>query len=276
MKSSKAKSTLSLLSFNTFGVPFFAPDLKKRYVALSEEIHKHTFDVLCLQELFSYYNVSFLKKLLPQFPYLIYAKSPVGPKGGLVLFSKYPLSQMEFIPFSYPQNAIVPFYARIAQHGVLSAVLTDFNLRIATTHLSSDTEHKLTAKDRLYPLIKRQSEETAAIINNYSKTNSNIILTGDFNIAKQSELSRAFFKKTKFVDLFSQDKEPTYYPERFKYIYIGNDASSIDNFMINPSAKITIQSKKQVFGHEVFLSNGKKSYLSDHNGLHCILRFNGS
>ncbi|MGH7204494.1 MAG: endonuclease/exonuclease/phosphatase family protein [Candidatus Levyibacteriota bacterium] len=275
MPSVEAKKQLSLLTFNTFGVPFLAPDITMRYKYIAQEINHGSYDIVCLQELFSYYNFYLFKKRLSKFPYVAYHKNILGPRGGLAIFSKYPLSDQEFFTYSYPADASIPFYTKIAQNGMLSATVKDFSLRLCTTHLSSDLEHNLTPKNKLYKLIRSQSEEAARQMNAYAQTSSAVILMGDFNIGKNSELYKSFLSTTQAKDIFAKKEIKTYYSDRFKYFYTAYVPAIIDYIFIKTASKKVIPLKTEyAFNQHIEFASGKKSYLSDHIGLNCILEVN--
>lgn len=275
MTSSETKKQLSLVTFNTFGVPFFAPEMTKRYKYIAQEINRGLYDIVCFQEIFSYYNFYLMQRYLTNFPYVAYQKNILGPRGGLAIFSKYPLSDQAFYTYSFPANATTPFYTKIAQNGFLSCTVKDFSLRLCTTHLSSDLEHNLSSKDKLYELIRSQSQEAAAQMNLYAKEFSDVILTGDFNIAKHSQLYNAFLSRTQAKDIFAKDEQETYYRNRFKYVYTAHKSCRIDYMFIkSASRKVTAIKTDHMFTEPVAFSSGGKSYLSDHIGLHCTLRVN--
>jgi len=263
---------LSILTFNTLGTTFFAPDILKRDNKIAEIINKSDYDIVCLQEIFTYIQLFIFLKKLKTYPYCLYVKNPLGPRGGLVIFSKHLLSQKEIFSYSHPKDASVPFYVGLAQPSILSAVVDPFEIRIVTTHLSSDNEHNLTPKNRLYKLIKSQSEEAAEIVNRYTKNNDSVIVAGDFNIAKNSELYNNFLDKTKLVDIYAKEEQPTYDPNRVDFFY-RSPADRCD-FIFIASGKHTLQPSLLSYGlvEEEMLSNNKKSYLSDHIGLYCILK----
>ncbi|SRR6266568_2685885 len=273
MGNKRKQNKLSLLSFNTLGTPFFAPYITKRYRKTAQLINSGNFDIICLQEIFTYYHFYLFKKKLTNYPYAIYQKNPFGPRGGLVIFSKLPLSNLEFVSFSYPPKTFIPIYTRLAQQGILSAQIEDFSIRIATTHLSSDTIHNLTPKNKLYYLIKSQSQEVATVINRYAQEQS-LILAGDFNIAKKSALYQEFLHKAQANDVFANDEKPTYFPDRVSYFYRAPADRCDYIFYKTRQKRIAVRSSGYEFVKDETLSNNKKSYLSDHIGLHCILEVN--
>jgi exonuclease III len=264
---------LSLLTFNTLGVPFFAPDITKRYKKIAQLINDSDYDIVCLQELFSYYHLFLFKKNLKNFPYIAYQKNPLGPRGGLVIFSKLPLSKPNFHTYSIPKNARFPFHARFEKKGVLSSIIEPFSITISTTHLTSDDEHNLTPKNDYYSLIKSQSIEAANVFNNYAKSGQPIIMTGDFNIAKHSILYNEFLEATHANDIFEKDETATYYKERLGFYFKALASNRID-YIFYKAKNVQILTIENVFVEEEAIGKRKKSYLSDHIGLHCILSVN--
>src|SRR5579859_5047445 len=99
------QTKLSLLTFNTLGTPLFAPDISKRYRRVAHLINIGDYDIVYLQEVFTYYHLYILKNILKNFPYVVYQKNSFGPKGGIVIFSKYKFVNSHFVPFPYPKGA---------------------------------------------------------------------------------------------------------------------------------------------------------------------------
>lgn len=274
MSTTNSYNKLSLLTFNTLGTPVFAPKISNRYRRAAHLMNIGDYDIICLQEIFTYYHLFVFKTILRNFPYVVYQKNPFGPRGGLVIFSKFKLVKPDFVSFSYPEKTHVPVYTKLAQQGILSAEIKDSNLRILTTHLSSDNTHELTPENLLYPLIKNQSEEVARVANKFSQNNASIILAGDFNIAKHSQLYTALLHNTKLTDVFEKDEIPTYYPDRVSYFYRSPQSRCDFIFVTSAHKNIKIRATDTAFVEKESLSNGQKSFLSDHIGLHCILEVN--
>jgi len=269
----KPSHQLSLVTFNTLGTPLLAPDITKRYQYIAQEINKRDYDIICLQELFTYYHFFLFKKTLTNYPYVIYQKNPLGPRGGLVIFSKLKLTTKEFFTYIRPSHANVPLYVPLAQPGMLSAIIESFGIRICTTHLSSDVVHNLTPKNKLYQLIKSQTQEAAKLVNQYTKNGYPLILTGDFNIAKHSDLHEEFIKQTSASDVFVKEERPTYDPDRTTFFY-KSPPGRIDFIFTKSRQEIKPILTEHIFIDKIILEDGKKSYPSDHIGLHCILNLN--
>ncbi|HSX10011.1 MAG TPA: endonuclease/exonuclease/phosphatase family protein [Candidatus Saccharimonadales bacterium] len=272
--SDKNSRTLSLLTLNTLGTPFFAPDITKRYKKIAELINEENYDIVCLQELFSYYHLLIFRKYLKNFPYVAFCPNPLGPRGGLVIFSKTKLTDTNFFTYSFPKEASVPFYAPISQPGMLISKCRDYQINIATTHLSSDIEHDLTPKNRLYALIKNQLEECANVVKRYAKNNDSFILAGDFNIAKESQLYKNFKSETSLEDIFISKNKPTYDPTRIKYFYKAKEGICDYVWLKTVTKQVAVAKTSYAFEDQYILSNHKKSFLSDHIGLLCTLSVN--
>ena len=274
MGASKKQQKISLISFNTLGTPFFAPYITKRYRNVAEYINNADVDIVCLYELFTYYHFYLFQKKLTNFPFAIYSRNIFGPRGGVVIFSKIPLVNTVFTDYKYRRDTYIPFYNRIACHGILSAQIEGFPVRILASHLSSDTTHSLTPKNKLYNLIHAQSQQAAELVNNYTQKGHSIVFAVDFNIAKHSTLYEEFLNKTIVQDVFAKDDFPTYYPDRVSYFYRSPESRCDFVFFKSPNKKIKVLDINYAFIEKEKLSNGDLSYLSDHIGLHCILEVN--
>src|SRR5579884_364752 len=92
---------LSLATLNTLGIPFFSPSPKERYKAIAQEFERLAPDVINLQEVHTYSLLKTIKASLPSYPHIVYEPSLIGPKGGLVTFSKHPLHKLQFTLFTF-------------------------------------------------------------------------------------------------------------------------------------------------------------------------------
>lgn len=95
-------------------------------------------DVICFQEVFTEKATDILVKgLRERYPYIIHnvGKNIIGVNSGLMLLSKYPITDISFSPFTirHGQNAL-------SQKGVLNAVIklpADKNIVVTNTHLEA-------------------------------------------------------------------------------------------------------------------------------------------
>ena len=108
MPQNDKQRTVSLVSFNAFGSPFYAykvlktlfmTHVYKRLLYLSEQLNLSDADIIALQEVNTYPQYIYLKMKLINFPYVYYKPYVQGPKGGLVFFSKLPFESFTYITF---------------------------------------------------------------------------------------------------------------------------------------------------------------------------------
>jgi endonuclease/exonuclease/phosphatase family metal-dependent hydrolase len=256
---------LNLLTFNTLGTPFFAPNIAKRYKKTTAFLNESDIDVVAFQEVFSHYNKFLLDSWMKQFPYRAYKSFSLGMYGGLAIYSRIPLTFESFHVYTYPKGLSVPSYTRLARSGILVAKFTDMPLRLATTHLSSDVVHNLTPQNRLYKLIHGQLEQSIAVFNNLSQQEP-LLMTGDFNISNNSSLYDLFVAQTKAQDLFKGDSTPSYAPDRIPYIYPAETTERIDYMFYKGKKPAKVMKKERLFVEKI--SSGEKPFfLSDHMGL---------
>lgn len=263
------RKTLSLLSFNTLGTTFFAPDIRLRYKAIAETIIKRNIDIICFQEISTYYNLQIMKRYLQEYPFCLYSKHITGPKGGLVLFSKIPVENTSYYQYkTLGSYTNITFYTKIIRNGILKCTLTDIPLTILNTHLVSDFTFAEDTSNLLFLQLKKQIDEAIHVVNTISKTKS-VLLTGDFNMARDLSLYKDFIQKTEMKDVFSQNTEPTYDPERMRYRFAGKRPAIVDYiFLKQNTIKFDKIHTERLFDKPVELTNKKITYLSDHIGLH--------
>src|SRR5258706_706466 len=155
----------SLLNFNTLGTPFFAPDLTLRYKKLSELLNEDRPDIICLQEVVTYYHLNLLKKYL-DYPYFSYKKFLPGPAGGLVIVSKLPVENIAYKNFaahgSFKNRS---YYSKFVQNGLLVCTMKDIPLLIANTHTVTDFEFDWSPENQLYQYVESQVEQIAREVN---------------------------------------------------------------------------------------------------------------
>lgn len=261
---------LKLLTFNTLGTPFFAKDITQRYKKIAEIINDSNTDIVCLQEIFSFYNQYLFKKWLTGYPYKIAKPSPFGLHGGLAIYSKVPIDYVRFHRYIYPEGIAIPFYTRLARSGFLVCKLREIPLILATTHLTTDTIHDLTPANKRYRLIRSQILQAADV---FKEQENSVILTGDFNTGKDSMLYKEFLRVTGVKDTFATHNEITYSPERTPYRFPAEESSRID-YIFYKQNKLKIQPTEltYMFKDQVTLFKGKQSYVSDHIALSATLK----
>ena len=263
----------SLATLNTLGIPFLPPYPKARYKALAQEFERLEVDVINLQEVHTYGLFEVLKDRLPSYPYAVYERSFIGPKGGLVTFSRHPLKKLQFTLFTFasqPPNwrflRPLGFYK-----GTLVSKMVDVPLVIFNTHLTANGTGDWSRGSKLYPIHEAQLEQLSKLIADVTAKEGPGVVSGDFNIPKCSELYRRFVDLSRAKDVFGPDDTPTLHSE---FLPAGKQAHRIDYiFTYSPEAKVEVNNSSLLFQNKVKLLNGKSSYLSDHVGLMAVLSF---
>lgn len=265
----------SLVTFNTQGTPFFSPDITGRYKIFSKLLNKEKPDIICFQEISTYYHLLLLKKFL-NYPYFTYKKSFHGPKGGLVTVSKMPMEYVSFKNFTTLGTFNnISFISRIVQNGMLLTTIKDQPIMIINTHTFSDFEFEWSPTNGLYRYVKAQIEQLASEVNIQKEYQPHIILTGDFNMKKNSRLYKYLMKQTNAIDLFHTDSSPTYFKERLDYKFPAKSSERIDfMFVMTKNKKLLNATNKHLFTEKVPLSKTNTSYLSDHIGLQATISLN--
>ncbi|QBD82357.1 endonuclease/exonuclease/phosphatase family protein [Ktedonosporobacter rubrisoli] len=260
--------TISIGTFNTWGIPFSSHLARERYQALCQSIEHSSLDLLHLQEVWFYYLLDILRTRLPSY-HLAYRRGLFGPEAGLVTLSRQPLQNIEFINF--PPVGAPPekrWWKRATQplkrKGALLACLPQWSLATCNCHLIANKADDWSQASRYYRAHEYALERLADIVNSLAQQRRHILIMGDFNIPKQSELYQKFVQLSQATDLFEQDDSPTYHkefwpnPQRLDYVFFQ---------MEEKREQLHVRHKDFLFQEKVRLQNGKDHYLSDHIGL---------
>ena len=260
--------TFSIASLNTLGVPFLSPYPVDRYIALCQAFERLRVDVINLQEVHTYNLFHLLKTNLPSYPYVAYKRALLGPRGGLVALSRHPLEKVQFTSFTYPkQMKYALLYASRLLHkkGALVAKIEGKALLLCNTHLIPNREGDWSRENKLYQTHEKQLEELSKLIAEAAQKDNYVLVSGDFNIPKRSELYTYFLETSRAKDIFAADDTPTFHAE---FLPPGSKVHRIDFIFLYPEeASIRIHSSSLLFEDKVMLRNGKTAYLSDHIGL---------
>jgi len=267
------KFHFSLATLNTLGIPFLPPYPKERYKVVAQEFERLELDVINLQEVHTYGLLKVLKDRLPSYPHVVYERSFVGPKGGLVTFSRHPLEKLRFTLFTFatqPTNwrflRLLGFYK-----GTLVSKMMNVPLVIFNTHLTANGAGDWSRGSRLYPAHEAQLEQLSKLIGQVTGKESISVVSGDFNIPKCSELYRRFVGLSQAKDAFGQDETATFHSE---FLPAGKQTHRIDYiFTYSSETKVEVNDSSLLFHDKVQLLNGKSSYLSDHIGLRAVFSF---
>lgn len=239
-------NNIKSLTFNISLIPFVGhPYVRVREFSHQAEVINA--DIINLQEVHSYDMVWRLKQLT-EFPYVSYKRGLLGPIAGLVTFSKQFIITDSFESLSFHKGVIV---SRL-KSGVV----------VVNVHLVANTDGDWSKSNRFYDKHKAQLDKLNEIMDRFTYKNQPIILSGDFNLAKTSDLYGYFIRKGGWHDTTPSDFEPTFHsdflppdrnPQRVDYILVRG------NFQFLKTALL--------FGSKI---NGL--YLSNHLGVFAELK----
>ncbi len=81
---------VTIASLNTRGIPLTGSQLAERYAAIGAGFDAGDADVVCCQEVFTYWQLRLLVRRMRSFRQVSWGPGPFGPYGGLVTFSRRP------------------------------------------------------------------------------------------------------------------------------------------------------------------------------------------
>ena len=148
-------------------------------------------DVVCCQEVFTYWHLRLLVRRMRSFRQVSYRPAPAGPAGGLVTFSRRPVSGTAYRRFGWPPRVRVPRAARYqaALKGALVTRLTRPELCVINTHPVANHDGDWSEANRFYPLQRAQFAVLTQVATN---AGSPAVVCGDFNIDRESSLFGEF------------------------------------------------------------------------------------
>jgi endonuclease/exonuclease/phosphatase (EEP) superfamily protein YafD len=257
---------LTIATLNTRGVPVPGSRLAVRYRAIGEAFEACDADVVAFQEVFTYWQLRMLARRMSSFRHVAYRPSAAGPAGGLVTFSRLPVSGCAYRGFGAPPKAPgVPWPARAQARlkGALVTRLPGLGARVVNAHPVPNRDGDWSQDNRLFPLHKAQLGVVARVA---GATTAPAVVCGDFNVDRDSVLLRGFLSETGLADAFGGQCPATFHSE---YLGPSQRARCIDFILVSP--QIQAETAMVLFGGKQLL-RGRREYLSDHIGLYARLR----
>jgi sphingomyelin phosphodiesterase 2 len=252
---------LTVASLNTRGIPLTGSQLAERYAVIGAGFDAGDADVVCCQEVLTYWHLRLLVRRMRSFRRVSYRPGPFGPHGGLVTFSRRPVSGTAFRRFGRPPRAPgVPrasrFQARLK--GALVTRLARPELRVINTHPVANHDGDWSEANRFYPLQRAELTVLARVVN---EAGPRAVICGDFNVSRESTLFGEFMAATGLADAFGGVCPATF---RAEYLPAGATPHCID--FILTAGEVTAGSTALVFAEKKPLG-----YVSDHVGLRARL-----
>jgi sphingomyelin phosphodiesterase 2 len=257
-------SRVAVVSLNTRGIAPVGSRLAGRYAAIGAALDAGDADVACFQEVFTWWHLRLLARQMRSFRHVSFRPSVVGPAGGLVTFSRLPLSGTAYHGFGIPPAA--PGISRAARlaaglKGVLVTWLARPGLYVINAHPAANRDGDWSQGSRFCPLHRAQLDVLARVV----RAAVPAVVCGDLNVDRASFLFGEFVAEAGLADAFKGSCPATF---RAEYLPPGKTPNCID--FILTSDGVTAEAATVVFvGREPF--RGGPGYVSDHIGLRASL-----
>lgn len=258
-------NVFSLLTFNCFGgLTWTTP---RRLRTLARELEHYSPQVVCLQEVQTYFAQRLLLNTCTSYPAHAYEPGLRAPRGSLLTLARQPLSLPHFTLYEAqgPWHGLT-LLDRITQKGVLVThlQLADLPFVIINTHLVANYGANWQPENRVARDQQRQLQQLVTIIAAQPST-ALVLVAGDFNLPRGSWLYQEFLAQSGLTDPLAGDQRPTYRP--FPGVP-ARYALPIDFIFVRLPTTPPIQVTTDFhFTEKLALVGGGRSYLSDHLGL---------
>jgi len=274
---------LSIVTFNIKGTPSFSKSTIKRLTEVGKFLNNENPDIVNLQEVFTYKHLEVLKNKLANYPYCLYKRALIGPKGGLVTFSKLKPIESRYIAYSYPLSLIVNLFSKgwirvifrnlLSGKGSLFSKFLSGKIIVVNTHMVANPTHNWSSTNkfnRIYSASIERLKDNIKGLDKYKKYKL-IILTGDFNIPKNSVFYRNLIQSLGVKDVYEDFDLPT-----FKKVFLpkGEKGKRLDYILLKSSVKdLTIEKRGHLFEKPLIEKKVNKGFLSDHIALKVAVKF---
>jgi len=252
---------LTIATLNTRGIPLTGSQLAARLAVIGAGFEAGDADVVCCQEVFTYWHLRQLVRRMRSFRQVSYWRGVAGPAGGVVTFSRRPVSGTRFRRFGRPpQTPGLPRSSRFRAGGTGALVtrLARPELCVINTHPVANHDGDWSETNRYYPLHRAQFAVLARVVR---EAGPRAVVCGDFNLSRESTLFGEFTTATGLADAFVGTCPPTFRAE-----YLPADATTHCIDFILTASEVTADSAALVFAGKEPLG-----YVSDHIGLRARL-----
>lgn len=264
---------VTLATLNTLGIHVVKSRLPSRYKLIAEGLEKGNADVVCLQEIATYWHLWLLTSRMPSFRYVSYQRAALGPAGAVVTFSRLPLAGTDYHRLGPPRGSAA--VARLPPRNRLTAGLrgalatrlagsaaASTGLTIVNTHTTSNMDADWSPTNRHYLVQQVQLASIGAVLQGIGGP---AVLCGDFNVPRQDPLLKSFLDDAGLSDAFGGTCPPTF---RAEYLPPGDTAHCVDFILTSPGVRVESRSLLFADKHPSLPAPG---YLSDHIGLTATL-----
>lgn len=258
-------SGFSLLSLNTFGIPFYLG--WERLSRLTHQLNRSPCDLICLQEIQQNSYADLVKRNMVSYPHAAYTKHWYAPQGGLVILSRIPFQETRFEVFAQLGSW---HSLSLADWGLFKGMQT-IHLEIAgtdvvvlNTHLNANYSGIWNAKNHLSRILQSQVQQLGRLIGSFP-ADALVVVCGDLNFPRHSFLYDELMAQNHLIDPLAEDLRSTYRP--FPLVPAKWN-TALDYALFRPPKGLEVDISADLLGIE---DTNKKSriqrFLTDHNAL---------
>jgi endonuclease/exonuclease/phosphatase family metal-dependent hydrolase len=255
----------SLLSLNTFGIPFYLGwDRLKRMAC---ELDRMPATMLCLQEIQQNAYLPLLQSGLASYPHHIFERHRYAPKGGLAIYSRLSPTRYSFDVY---QDRGVWYSISCADWALYKGILS-VNLRVENVPIVIMNTHMHANYNGVWhpanPLAQVQHHQVQQMIQATKSLPEDtlIVVCGDLNFPRNSYLYEELIAQTDLIDPLVEDKRSTYRP--FPLVP-SKWNTSLDYVLIRKPSGVNIQTQPEIIIIEdVAKTSPLLRFLTDHNAL---------
>ena len=254
-------TSVTVASLNIRGVPLTGSRLTARCQAIGAFFEAGDADVVCFQEVCTYYHLRQLARHMPSFRFAGFRGTLPGPAGDVVTFSRLPMSATAYHGFGPSRRApgIGPLIRlRARMKGALVTRLADPAISVVNTHPVANTDGDWSPSNRFSPVHRAQLAAVARVVRNIPVPT---VVCGDFNVDRDSALFGEFIAGSGLDDAFEGGCPATF---RAEYLPAGETPHCID--FILTAGEIKAEAAEVLFEDRQILRGGT-GYVSDHLGL---------
>ena len=118
---------VTVATLNTLGIHIVKSRLPTRYKLIAAAFEAGNADIVCVQEIATYWHLRLLARHMPSFRHVGYQRARLGQAGALVTFSRLPVASVEYCRIGplrgQPDIARLPLRNRVTA-GLRGAVVT--------------------------------------------------------------------------------------------------------------------------------------------------------
>jgi endonuclease/exonuclease/phosphatase family metal-dependent hydrolase len=248
---------LKVVTFNCL----FRGNTRARLARTAAELDRSDADVVCLQEVVWRGNVRLLRTLTRSYPFTAVVTSGVGILGGLVTLSRWPIEHQRYQVYRQRgQMLTIALADWVLRKGFLRTTLRIEGqpLVVVNTHLLANYDEDWSPENRYARQLRSELAQLADHILALEST-APVIVAGDLNTPSDSPFFAEFIRNA-----------------GLHYVPCGPTAPgaeyAIDYVLVRPPAAMRVEMSTQVrFDTEVILADGRRSRLSDHNGVEATI-----